>query len=90
MPNLNTETEVRDFLLLALTPGHGIPPRTVAKVAKIMPDWLQDAVAAQAPHLAELRTAVDTARTTYVEALNAWIHPTNTEPAQQETPSNDQ
>ncbi|WP_329131613.1 hypothetical protein OG552_10675 [Streptomyces sp. NBC_01476] len=77
---LDTEPEVRAFLKLCLDPGPGFPKRTVAKLAKVMPDWLRGPLAIHAPDLAELRAEAvrlraeaERADRAYVKALGAWI-----------------
>lgn len=75
---LDTEAEVRDFLRLCLNSPKR--PRTIAKLAEIMPTWLSDQLDVHAPHLPVLRAEVarleaETARArrTYEKALGAWI-----------------
>ncbi|MFF0395116.1 hypothetical protein ACFYSJ_04900 [Streptomyces sp. NPDC005248] len=77
---LQTPDEVRDFLRLCLDPGLGRKNRSVTQLALIMPDWLAAPLTEHAPHLAELRNAVDRAeaaateaRAAYTEGLRAWI-----------------
>lgn len=77
---LQTPDEVRDFLRLCLDPGLGRKKRSVTQLALIMPDWLATPLTEHAPHLAELRDAVDRAeaaateaRAAYTEGLWAWI-----------------
>ncbi|MFI5629157.1 hypothetical protein ACIA8E_07215 [Streptomyces sp. NPDC051664] len=78
--NLDTVGEVRDFLRLCLNPGPRRTGRTVAQLAKVMPDWLAERLTAHAPHLTELREAAvraeaeaARARKAYADALGAWI-----------------
>ncbi|WP_433916909.1 hypothetical protein [Streptomyces sp. NBC_01744] len=78
--NLDTVGEVRDFLRLCLHPGPRRAGRTVAQLAKVMPDWLAERLTAHAPHLADLREAAARAEAeaaqackAYTDALGAWI-----------------
>ncbi|MFF1834165.1 hypothetical protein ACFVXE_08160 [Streptomyces sp. NPDC058231] len=78
--NLDTVGEVRDFLRLCLNPGPRRAGRTVAQLAKVMPDWLAERLTAHAPHVAEFREAAARAETeaararkAYADALGAWI-----------------
>lgn len=71
---LTTETEVRAFVVMCLK------TRTVAKLAKVMPDWLRGPVERHAPDLTQLREAAERAeaeaakaRRDYTKALTAWI-----------------
>ncbi|WP_329157675.1 hypothetical protein OHB49_03010 [Streptomyces sp. NBC_01717] len=77
---LQTPDEVRDFLRLCLDPGLGGKKRSVTQLALIMSDGLAASLTEHAPHLAELRDAVDRAeaaateaRANYTEGLRAWI-----------------
>lgn len=77
---LDTESEVRAFLKLCLNPGIGRVKRTPAKLAKVMPGWLREALAPHAPDLAELhadavrlRAEAERAERVYTKALGAWI-----------------
>ncbi|MEV5677262.1 hypothetical protein [Streptomyces sp. NPDC052179] len=72
-PTYKTIEELRAFLRICLAPGHGVEPRTVETLANLMRPWLVDDIAAHAPHLGQLRTAADDARTAYLTALGAWI-----------------
>jgi hypothetical protein len=78
MPDLGTPEKTREFLALCLDPA-ARRPRTPAKLARIMPDWLRTALHGHAPHLATLhdeanRLEADAAhaRTAYVKAMKAW------------------
>lgn len=78
--NLDTVGEVRDFLRLCLNPGPRRAGRTVAQLAKVMPDWLADRLTVHAPHVTELReeaarmeAEAARARKAYADALGAWI-----------------
>jgi hypothetical protein len=71
---LGTEAEIRTFVALCLK------TRTVAKFAKVMPDWLRGPIEAQAPGLTELRETAERlereawrARRAHTVALGAWI-----------------
>ncbi|MEU8834854.1 hypothetical protein [Streptomyces sp900116325] len=78
--DLGTVGEVRDFLRLCLNPGPRRTGRTVAQLAKVMPDWLAERLTVHAPHVSELREAAARAdadaaraRKAYADALGAWI-----------------
>ncbi|MEW2068443.1 hypothetical protein [Streptomyces sp. NPDC007346] len=87
---LETERDVRAFLKTCLAPRGTWPGRTVAQLAKVMPDWVAGPLTRHAPHLAVLRddiarheAAAAKARTAYTKALGAWIE---TEVADTPTP----
>ncbi|MFD3844774.1 hypothetical protein ACFWVB_02640 [Streptomyces microflavus] len=64
--------EMKAFLALCLDPP-GREPRTPEELARVMPPYVADEIAAFAPHLGELRKAADAARDAYVTALREWI-----------------
>ncbi|MFD9422213.1 MULTISPECIES: hypothetical protein [unclassified Streptomyces] len=85
-PSYQTRDELRAFLRLCLTPGHGREKRSVETLARLMHPWLLDDIAEYAPHLMQLRTAADTAQANYLTALETWITAETIEPPAEDTP----
>jgi hypothetical protein len=75
--DLSTPGGLREFLVICLD---GQRKRTPAKLAKVMPSWMADAVREHAPDVAaardaahEAQLAADRAQRAYVGKLEAWI-----------------